>query len=202
MRILPKGHPSIKEYPQVLPPSWSRALFLDLPPEEAVLDIWQPLVEQARGFVTRLSLITQDFALAVPDDAAGRPGLLYVVQPGEPADGWLGGYPLSDEAVQDFEQRQLATIPAAYRAFLQVHNGFTRYGQEAIGFTPLEKMERRYNRLAFWEDGSGDQQYFDLSKPTGRGDYETLLWAPNAQGSRKRQSFWSFLKELTVRGVV
>jgi hypothetical protein len=113
----------------------------------------------------------------------------------------VGGFPLSEEAVHAHEQRQLMTVPASYRSFLQVHNGFTKSGQAAVGFTPLEGLEKRYNRLAFWEDGTGNQQYFDLAAPSGRGDYETILWAPSAQGRRKRESFWSFLKELTVRGV-
>ncbi len=208
IKLFPRGHPAIREHHDSLPAAWNRALSPGSSPEEAVFDIWQPLVDRARGFVTRLSVITLDFALAMPADRAARPGLLYVLppgdlpggQPGEPA-GWVGGYPLSEEAVHTYEQSQLMTIPAAYRSFLQVHNGFTKSGQEAVGFIPLEGLQKRYNRLAFWEDESGNQQYFDMSAPSGRGDYETLLWAPTAQGTRKRESFWSFLKELTVRGV-
>jgi hypothetical protein len=207
VELLPAGHPTLKEYLPGLPPAWVTALAAGTSPDEAISLIWATLHERARGWVTRLATITDALALAVSPLAAFSPRLVYVSGWGGEAHGWLAGLPASAADLEACEIRLGCPLPLSYRRFAAIHDGLLENGDPASGFSPITGLEfvgvnadNNHRLLSFFGDGQGDRQVFDLDSPVGKGDFITLTWDHELRSTRRPQSFWSLLKELTVRG--
>src|SRR5690606_26696443 len=104
---------------------WQFALAPDSSPDDAVASIWSSLQERARGWVTRLATVTDGFALVVSPTGVFPPGLLYIVAGlSSTPHGWLAGLPAGEAELITAEERLGRPLPASYRHYVQIHNGF------------------------------------------------------------------------------
>jgi hypothetical protein len=209
--ILPQGHSLIPKYASQLPPAWLHVLTEAVPPDAAVELLWQPLTYHARGFVFRLASITEQLALFVSPDRAFRPCLFYASNAGSLEHAWLGGSPANEEDIQRWEQNHARLLPASYRKFAQLHNGFMENKKDRLGLYPLQEVSLlvqpepgdpdtspEQQLLAFASLSDGNLQCYDLNATRMSGDALTVEWRQISGASYRPQSFWSFLKDFTI----
>ncbi len=205
--VLWPGDRELQAYLSGLPPAWRAALEADDPSPDNLAQIWSPVAERARGFVVRLAMLTVGLGLVVSPGTQNLPRLLYVCRKGEALYGWLGGPPSGEDEIRARAMALGLDLPASLRRVLQAHNGFLRNGVGTEGLLPLDRLSQFIEGddasgparlLPFWEFGPGARQCYDLRRPAGQGDYLTVYQGPGGPHSPDSQSFWSFLKKLTV----
>jgi hypothetical protein len=209
-RIIPRCHPDLAEFSAGLPSNWQSALQDPGDPGLAAARLWHPLLKVARGFIFRLENITLDLNLVILGTSEFQPYLLYICANGHSQHAWLAGAPAGEDELRSFEQQLGAKLPGSYRAFLQIHNGFTATDRPDLGFRPLKQVhlisftdmdlpdEPKVNLLSFSEDRVGQMHAFDLNAPNGKRDYLTGVWDARKLSLGPLKPFWSYLKDFSI----
>jgi len=199
-----------------LPETWLEALSTDAPVAKALAKIWKPLAVYVPQAVERIIKCTLQLGLAIyPDeDQDIRVNLLYIFQSQDKdnlAVGWFAGYPATDEVIAEAQARLSIILPASYKKFIRVHNGFNLY---PIDVGPCmanslhfirelaqadQVFEHQANRfLAFSGDGAGNQQCYDLTIPLANSDYLTFDWDHETRQIAKPMSFFAYVEDLMM----
>jgi hypothetical protein len=169
----------------------------------------------AQGFANALAQRIVEFALLTPRDSNLPVQLLYIMQSGPGSGGgyfaWAAGLPIAEAPTADPPRDKL---PASYRTFTQVHNGFLLEGWGSAGPTSVEELfhldtlpipgadelgYEPHDLLAFSGDGAGNEQCYLLTQPTADGDYATVDWDHETRGLGPPGPFWKYVEELVTK---
>jgi hypothetical protein len=210
-QVLPKGHNALADLSATIPSSWTRVLSSDASIADSIEQIWAPISEYAGDFLRTLVARTVDIALVLSSETSLL-HLLYVLESSKGSIfGWLAGLPATEQDIIDCEARLGIRLPESYNLFCQVHNGFSLDGLKTAGperlsglfflSTLLEGEPRSddFDRLlAFSGDGAGNEQCYDLTMPTGDGDYVTVDWDHETRETSQPRVFWEYFHKIVT----
>lgn len=196
-----RSDPEWEEYRHELPATWVRAVMADVDVDEAINEIWSPILVQARGFIHRLGLITDSLTLVVEQSVGEPVKRLGYHTPDAAIHAWLAGLPASEAELAQARGRLGGFLPEAYQQFSRIHNGFQEEGSLSRGFLPVQALNLVLGGelLPFWQEADGVFQCFIL---VGGSRSMTRQWNSLTGGQATPKSFWNFLKDLTVRGIL
>lgn len=206
--LILRGDSSLTHHAQSIPELWREALMNLRSVDDAVEEIWSPVIKHARGLIFRMVNMTHDLGLVLSPENSFPPKLLYIT---DETTGWLGGSPARSSDVLAREKELGFALPGAYVRFARIHNGFLENGGKAVGILPIE-LARTYSRfgdrnsegpnsndlLAFCAYRSGNMQCFDLGSPVGAQDPMTVQWDHETKELSQPESFWAFMKRFAI----
>jgi len=171
---------------------------------EIIEYLWTPVIDEARDVVNMLSTRIADLAILFDPQKVLPIQMCYIFQTTSIRfnqtylNAWVAGQPCTKEKMQFYEKDANIELPEVYKKFCGIHNGFLLDGNMSVGFLPLEGLEiivenkSQRNLLRFCGDGLGNYRCFDLEKPTGHRDADTLDWDHESLEIGTRKNFWDF----------
>lgn len=212
--LILRGDPSLTHYAESIPDLWREALLNLRPIEDAIEEIWSPVIKNARGLIFRIVNMTRDLSLVVSAENSFPPNLYYMTHQDGEFPGWLAGSPAAAGALLSREEQLGISLPGAYASFARIHNGLLENGDQKVGLLPIEQTRlfsnpvdleapdadesKTKNLLAFCVYRSGNMQCFDLSSPIGAEDFMTVQWDRATQRLSQTESFWAFMKRFAI----
>ena len=209
--LILRGDSYLTHHVRSIPELWREALMNLRAVDDAVEEIWSPVIKNARGMIFRMVNMTHDLGLVLSPENIFPPKLLYIT---DETTGWLGGSPATASGVLEREKELGFALPGAYVRFARIHNGFLENGVKEVGILPIE-LARIYSRfenldsdtggdsnandlLAFCAYRSGNMQCFDLASPVGARESMTVQWDHETKELSQPESFWAFIKRFAI----
>lgn len=197
VQIILRGQEEVSQYSHSIPALWRACLEQKEYSAKITRAIWAEVDRQVPSSVSLFFTRVVDVGLTVLPDKRKVQGLTYLLKhqtaKGAFYEGWLGGFPVSDLDVAEFERYTNLSLPYSYRVFCGVHNGFIQDGNGAIGYIPIQELIVWNNALGFCGDGLANLQVYDLTKPLGNNDYLTADWDHETDELSHWMSFWDFV---------
>jgi len=169
VNIILRGQREVEEHIEKIPHTWRICLNSDLPIFDAVLEVWHGLEHISFDSLGLFAERVYDLGLVFSNSKKSIIGLCYIFrhenENGVFYKSWIGGLPATESDFQRFHKLTTKLLPISYRAFCQVHDGFLRNGNLSMGFMPIYELTLNQTWLAFYGDGAGNVQTYNLSDP-------------------------------------